>query len=195
AIAVARNKRQRPLKARQFFSQQARSGDLQVMAGHTLVICDANLAPLREACAAVHRPPGAARAREVLGRSGVIRDEGAACGRYHDLDRPNLLVDLEVYAVERSDCLIVQLLQPFLVSFDSLTARPGSVSSNCFASPTVAPGEMRSAVASISPSTRCSSSQPHRYVSGRSRVAPRNRRERSWYRSSPHASRSVAFGA
>src|SRR5207247_1635833 len=53
---------------------------------------------------------------------------------------------------------------------------------------------MRSAVASISPSTRCSSSQPHRYVSGRSRVAPRNRRERSWYRSSPHASRSVAFG-
>ena len=76
------------------------------------------------------------------------------------------------------------------------SVREGSSSSAATACSTVAPGPaIWAATASCSATTRASSSSPHRYVSSRSTVAPRNARDHRAYRSRPAASDSGACGA
>src|SRR5207247_9867508 len=103
AFAVTGKDGQRWLEARQLPGEQAYTRDLNVVARHALVVGDAHLAPFREARPAVHRPPGPARAREILRGAGVVRDEGAAGGRDHDLDAASRILALEVHPVPRGD--------------------------------------------------------------------------------------------
>ena len=174
ALGVPRRARERPLVSAQEVGEVAHLRDLQVMARDALVVADRHLAPEREARLAERRVPGApgsARSPRT-GRCSTSPPRRPA-GRSSPRPACTGLGDVEVRAVELGDRGVEQLLVPRA----GTRRRPrssavGSGSRCSITSSTSAPGTMRSATCCIACSMRCSSSQPHAYVSSRSSSMP-----------------------
>jgi hypothetical protein len=104
-------------------ARQIHLGELQMMAGHALVIPGADQAPQREPGATGHRQPGPAGPGEVPGRAGVVRRGGAARRRDPRLDGLDRFGDVEMSTVELGHGRVHELLQsvPDLIDpFDGL---------------------------------------------------------------------------